>query len=483
MNLNDVKNAFPDAVLYGDGSTEIKGICMNSRTAADGVLFFCVPGLKRDGHEFAQDAVNKGAMGLVVERKLDIDIPQLLVKDAREYLSYISAMFYGNPAKELTLIGITGTKGKTTTTYLIRSILQKAGYKVGLIGTVCSMIGDEVIPSKFTTPEAPEFQALLRQMADSGVTHVVMEVSAHALALKRLEGVCFDVGAFTNLSQDHFDMFGDFDNYLAAKMLLFRPGVCKKAVYNADDMRVGPAMEKAQIPTQGFAIRKPMDIYARDATPVNNGYSFSIHFHRRYRFDVEIRLAGMFNVYNALTAAAVCDAIGVPMEAIKAGLESMESVPGRMERLNTGTVYSVILDYAHSPDALENVLNNLKADAKGRVIAVFGCGGDRDREKRPIMGEIGGRLADYSILTSDNPRSEDPFEILKAVEEGIKQTEGEYTVIENRREAIKAAMQMARKDDIVLLAGKGHETYQEIMGKKYPFDEKVVVSEILAELY
>ena len=483
MKLQTIADAMKDkALLYGNGQAEITALCLDSRKVKPGTLFFCVPGLRVDGHDFAPMAVEAGASGLVVERRLDIDCPQLVVKDVREALSLIAACFYGYPAREMKLIGITGTKGKTTTSYLVKSILEKAGYKTGLIGTVGSMIGETQIPTNLTTPDPIDFQSLLRQMADAGVDYVVMEVSAHALALRKLVGIRFTAAAFTNLSQDHFDFFGNFDNYLAAKMKLFTPDFCERAVYNADDERVAGAMRQVSIPAQGYAIREPAQIYAKDIDVNERGCAFQLNFHKRYRLDVTLHLSGIFNVYNSLTAAALCDAVGVGAEAIRAGLEAVKNVPGRIELLDTDTPYRVILDYAHSPDALENILTTIRQTARARVIALFGCGGDRDHEKRPIMGEIGGRMADFCVLTSDNPRGEDPNDILREIEAGIKQTEGKYVVIENRREAIRYAMNMAEPGDVIVLAGKGHETYQEIKGVKYPFDEKVVVRELLEEL-
>ena len=466
----------------GDMNVEIHSLCTDSRKAERGSLFFCIQGLTRDAHEFAPEVVAKGASAQIVQRFLELDCPQVLEQDVREALSLIAQCFYGYPARSMRLLGITGTKGKTTSSYLTKAILETAGYKVGLIGTVCSMIGETQIPANLTTPDPIDFQSLLRRMADAGVDYVVMEVSAHALALRKLNGIRFDVAAFTNLSQDHFDFFGNFDNYLAAKMKLFTPEMCARAVYNADDERVAHAMKGVSIPAEGYAIRVPADIYAKNIDVGERGCSWMLTFNKRFRLEIDMHLSGVFNVYNGMTAAALCDSVGVSPEAIKAGLESVKNVPGRIELLDTETPYRVILDYAHSPDALENILTTVRQTARARVIALFGCGGDRDHEKRPLMGEIGGRLADFCVLTSDNPRSEDPFAILAAVEAGIKPTHGEYKVIENRREAIRYAMSIAEPGDVIVLAGKGHETYQEIKGVKYPFDEKVVVRELLEEM-
>ncbi|MDO4356670.1 MAG: UDP-N-acetylmuramoyl-L-alanyl-D-glutamate--2,6-diaminopimelate ligase [Clostridia bacterium] len=484
MKLEKLIQNLPGMIrCIGDQNVDVDSLCMDSRKAAPGAMFFCIPGLTRDAHDFAPQAVGKGASALVVERELPLDCPQVLVRDAREAVSYIAATFYGHPAKELTLIGITGTKGKTTTSFLVKSILEQMDFRVGLIGTVGSMIGDRQIPSTLTTPDPVDFQKLLRDMADAGCTHVVMEVSAHALALKKLVGVKFAVAGFTNLSQDHFDFFHDMEHYQQTKMLLFTPEFTDKMVINADDERVREGFEAAGLNPVLTGISYPSDFYAKDIEVNERGSSFRIGYHKQFRMDIALQLSGIFNVYNSLMAAALCRQVGATPEAIERGLEAVRFVPGRIELLETDTPYRVILDYAHSPDSLENILNAVRGTTRKRMIALFGCGGDRDREKRPIMGEIGGRLADFCILTSDNPRGEDPMAILAQIEAGIRGTRCEYIVIENRREAIRYALCHALPGDVIVLAGKGHETYQEIAGVKHPFDEKIVVRELLSEIH
>ena len=484
MKLNALIGKIPGRVeTIGDiDNTEIQGLRIDSRRIMPGDLFFCTPGLRMDAHDFAPQAVEKGAVALVVERKLDVDVPQVVVEDGRVATSYIAAAFYGNPADNMMMLGITGTKGKTTTSFLVKAILDEAGYKTGLIGTVCSMIGEETLPSRLTTPDPVETQQLLRRMADAGVQCVVMEVSAHATAMHRLEGVKFKVGAFSNFSQDHLDYFNDMDAYFAAKMKLMAPDVCGSIVYNVDDERVSAGVRALRKDAMRIGIRESSDVYANDIEIGERGCSFLMTWHKRFRTTISLHLAGIFNVYNALMAAGICICAGVGPESIRQGLESVYAVPGRIELLDTGTPYRVILDYAHSPDSLKNVLKAVRETSKGRMIALFGCGGDRDRAKRPLMGEIAGELADYCILTSDNPRNEDPMAILDAIEEGIRPTGCAYTVIENRREAIRYALKFAGAGDVVVLAGKGHETYQEIQGVKHPFDEKVVVRELLEEM-
>lgn len=482
MKLNTLIKNVPGIVkLRGDMDAEIAVLCTDSRKVAPGALFFCTPGLRMDAHDFAPQAVSAGAVALIVQRELDMDCPQVVVENVRAATAVIASNFYGNPAASLKLIGITGTKGKTTASYLVKSVLEAAGCKTGYIGTVGSMIGSEIIPTQLTTPDPLEVQSLLRRMLDSGVSHVVMEVSAHALAMDRLYGMKFAVGAFTNFSQDHLDYFGTMENYIDAKMLFFASDMVDKIVYNADDDAVSERMARLGRPALRVGIREACDIYANDIEIGERGCSFMLTHHKHFKTAIALRLAGIFNVYNSLLAAGIAVALGISADEIRRGLEAMRNVPGRIELLETETPYRVILDYAHTPDSLENILKAVRGTTKGRMIALFGCGGDRDRSKRPIMGEIAGRLADYCILTSDNPRNEDPYAILAAIEEGIKGTGCEYIVIENRREAIGRALDMAGAGDVIVLAGKGHETYQEIKGVKHPFDEKIVVAELLAE--
>ena len=484
MKLSALIGKVPGKIsVYGNiDDVELRALCVDSRRSEPGALFFCTPGLRMDAHDFAPQAVDKGAAALIVQRRLDMDVPQVQVEDVRTALSYIAAEFFGNPAEELMLMGITGTKGKTTTSFLLKSIMEEAGYKTGLIGTVCSMIGDETLPNHLTTPDPIETQTLLRRMADAGCKCVVMEVSAHALDMHRLAGLKFKVAAFSNFSRDHLDYFGDMDTYFRAKMKFFEPDMCEEIVYNVDDERVCEGIQALGRRALRIGIRASSDVYANDTEIGERGCSFLMTWHKKFRVSISLRLAGIFNVYNALMAAGMAICAGVGPEAIRRGLEKVRAVPGRIELLDTGTPYRVILDYAHSPDSLENVLKAVRQTAKGRMIALFGCGGNRDVSKRPIMGEIAGELADFCVLTSDNPRGEDPMAILAAIEEGIRPTGCDYIVIENRREAIRYALNLAKKDDVVVLAGKGHETYQEINGVRHPFDEKIVVAELLEEL-
>ncbi len=467
----------------GDRTVDIAQITSNSREKVEKGLFFCISGARFDAHQFAPQALANGCVALVVERFLkDISVPQVLVSNSRAAMARMAAAFYGHPARQMKLVGVTGTKGKTTTSYLLKAIMEQAGYSCGLIGTTGNMIGSRKLKSDLTTPDPIELHATLRQMADAGVQVVSMEVSAHALDMHRLDGLVFEAACYTNLSQDHLDYFHTMERYFEAKRQLFTTGMARNASFNADEDTTPNMLRDLKIPYITYGICATADLYARDIEISEEGVRFDLKLRDMHNITINLKMTGMFNVYNAIAAASLAMILGVSAEDIKQGLESVKGVPGRIEMLPTNTPYKVILDYSHTPDALENILTTVREFARKRVIVVFGCGGDRDHGKRPIMGEIGGRLADYSILTSDNPRTEDPNAILASVEEGIQKTRGKYTVIENRRDAIKHALETGREGDIIILAGKGHETYQEIMGVKRPFDEKVVVAELLEEM-
>ena len=478
MKLTELARSIPAGASVS-AEAEVTGLVCDSRKVKKGDLYFCLPGLRVDGHNFAKAAADAGAAALVVERKLPVDLPQVLVEDARAAMSYMAQCFYGYPAEKMHGVGITGTKGKTTTSFLVRAIARHAGHKVGLMGTVCTYIGEEEEPASLTTPDPIDVQSLLRRMKDAGCDFYVMEVSAHALDLRKLVGMKFDQGIFTNFSQDHLDYFGTMETYRRAKEKFFDPFYIGHAVVNADD-EAGKYM-LGRVPATTYGVSVPADAYANEIEILESGVSYRLHW-KDVVLPLHLHISGIFNVYNSMAAAVACLEMGISPEDIKAGLESVTVVPGRIEPLPTHTPYRVILDYAHSPASLESILKTIRQFTRGRLICVFGCGGGRDKEKRPIMGEISGRLADFSVLTSDNPRLEDPMDILRAIEEGIKRTTGPYVVIENRREAIRYAMQMGQPGDVIVLAGKGHETYQDIGGQKHPFDEKVVVREILAEM-
>ena len=389
----------------------------------------------------------------------------------------MAAAYYGYPSREMQMIGVTGTNGKTSTTYMLKAIAERMGKKVGLIGTIRNMIGDIIIDTERTTPESVDLQRILRQMKDEKVDVVIMEVSSHSLDQKRVHGIEYDVGEFTNLTQDHLDYHKTFENYFNAKKLLFKQS--RMAVINKDDPYANRMMEGLDIPVMTFGIREKADVTASEIDITTRGVQFDFNYKNiTSRFNVPI--PGLFSVFNAIGAATVALSLGWNLDSIKYGLEHMMSVSGRLEPLPTGkNEFTVLLDYAHTPDALENVLKTVRGFATGRIVTLFGCGGDRDHAKRPIMGEIAGRFSDFAIVTSVNPRTENPMDIINSIVDGVKKSGCEYVVIENRREAIEYALKNARKNDVIILAGKGHENYQEINGGKHHFDEKEIVAEIL----
>lgn len=478
MRLSEL--AMATGLRYTGADVEITSIEYDSRKAAPGSMFCCIVGQLFDGHDFAKTAVENGASAILVEHALELDVPQIVVDNARKAMAEMAAAFYGYPQREVLMLGVTGTNGKTTTTYMVKAIAEHAGKKVGLIGTIRNMIGNESLHTDRTTPESVDLFRLLRKMADARVDVVVMEVSSHALEQFRVHGIKFDVALFTNLTQDHLDYHKTFENYLAAKKILFLNA--KRAVVNVDDPYSDRIMEGLTIPISTFGVRDRADISAADIDITTSGVQFDLHTPEG---DVLMRLPipGLFSVFNAMGAVGMAQAIGIRLPIIKEGLESLVSVSGRLEPVKTNDMpFSVFIDYAHTPDALENVLRTVREFAKGRVLCVFGCGGDRDRAKRPIMGEIAGRFSDFAVVTSDNPRTEEPMAIIDTIEEGVKKSGAKYIVIENRKEAIRFALSEAKTDDVILIAGKGHENYQEINGTKYHFDDKEIVEELIKEL-
>ncbi len=457
---------------------EIKGITIDSREVCDGYVFICITGMERDGHDFAKAASEKGAAVIVSEKELDLDIPVIEYEDTKLAMAELSSRFYGEPENKLKLVGITGTNGKTTVSYLIKSILEVAGKTVGVIGTNEILVGDKDVGIKSSTPTTPnalELRKIFAKMLEMGAEYVVMEVSSHALDLHRVEGLSYEVGIFTNLTRDHLDYHKTMENYFLAKKKLF--DISKTGVINADD-EYGARLLK-DIPCRSISVgAEKGDLVAKNIDIDAKGVEFEAEYDGK-TYPVSLGISGMFSVYNAICAMAAAISLGVEMEDVISGICRANGVKGRLERVPTKTDYSVIIDYAHTPDGLENVLNAVNSFKKGRCILVFGCGGDRDASKRPIMGDIGTRLSDLAVITSDNPRCEEPEKIIADIVTGIKT--GEYKVIVNRREAIGYALSVAKKDDIVLLAGKGQETYQIIGKEKTHFDEREVVRELLGE--
>lgn len=477
MKLSQILNGVKVLNTYDD--VEVCDVTQDSRLVKEGFLFVCVKGAAFDGHSVAAEMLEKGAAAVVVERDLGLH-NQILVENSRACFSPICANFFGNPAKKLKLIGLTGTNGKTTTTFLIKQILENVGKKVGLIGTVQNMIGDEIYPAKYTTPDPYELQKLFAMMVEAQCEYCVMEVSSQALAQGRVNGLRFAVGAFTNLTQDHLDYHKTWENYFNAKRILFENSDI--AVTNADD-------------ENGLKIVEGLDFDKLISYAVNTNNASYIAKNVSFKASgVEYELVGdtigrcycpipgRFSVYNSLCAAAIALALGVAFEQVLLAIRKSNGVKGRIEVVPCDRDFTIIIDYAHSPDGLENIITSLKEIAKGRVVTVFGCGGDRDKTKRPKMGRIAAELSDFCVVTSDNPRSENPGEIIKDILEGMVGIDTPYEVVEQRRDAIEYAIKNAQKDDIILLAGKGHETYQILPTGTIHFDEREVVAEILGTM-
>ena len=481
MKLKELIKDIPVLECTADLELEISQIHYDSRKVTEGSLFVAVTGFASDGNRFIPMALSKGAAVVVTAKKPEGDVPYVLVESDRMALALLGCNFFSHPAKAMTMIGVTGTNGKTSTTLLLKQVLERTlGAKVGLIGTMANIIGDEEIPTERTTPESFDLQALFARMRDAGCSHVVMEVSSHAVTLERIGGTHFDIAAFTNLTEDHLDFHKTMDAYCDAKADLFRR--CDKAVINTDDSYAPRMVAAATCPVLTTAVAGAGDLRAENLELLSEGISFTAICGEETA-QVHLPIPGKFTVYNALTVMGIAKQLGISLADCAEALKTATGVKGRVEVVPTpGMPYSVLIDYAHTPDGLENVLSSVKDFCKGRVIGVFGCGGDRDPMKRPIMGEIGVKLSDIAVITSDNPRTEDPMAIIEDILKGVKQEYGEYIVIEDRRAAIRYAMDIAKKDDIIVLAGKGHETYQEIHGKKYHLDEREEVAAHLQEL-
>ncbi len=476
MLLSELAGATAHEKRTGE-DVPVASLQYNSRKVGKGDVFCCIVGTFSDGHAYAAQAVEAGAAALVVERELPLPVPQVVVKNTRIAMAEMAAAFYGYPARGMRIVGVTGTNGKTSTTYMLKAIAEQCGWKVGLIGTIRNLIGERIIDTERTTPESVDLQRILREMKDEGVDLVVMEVSSHSLDQRRVHGIEFETAIFTNLTQDHLDYHKTFENYLAAKMRIFRQA--RQAVVNPDETHAETILNALTIPYKTFGIREQADISASEIDITTRGVQFDMHCEpgnvRMY-----VPIPGLFSVFNAMGAAAAALQLGISLPAIKNGIETMGSVSGRLEPLPTGgRNFTVLLDYAHTPDALEIILKTARGFAKGRIVTLFGCGGDRDHAKRPIMGEIAGRFSDFLVVTSDNPRTEDPMAIIEAVLEGVHKSGCPHIVVENRYEAIRYALKHAEPEDVIILAGKGHENYQEVGGGKRHFDEKEIVAELL----
>lgn len=460
------------------GNIEITGITCNSKEVRPGFAFVCLKGANSDGHKFAPDALKSGAAVIFAETDLGFE-NQIIVKDTHEAYFDLSAKWFREPTKELKLIGVTGTNGKTSVTYMLKSIFEKADYKTGLIGTIQNMIGEKAIETYNTTPDAFTLNKLFREMVDSGCKYAVMEVSSHALDQKRICNVTFETAIFTNLTQDHLDYHKTMDNYLLAKKKLFK--MCKKAVLNSDDPYFEKLKEGLDCEIITYSASNNSDYSAKGINYHPSGVEYELVAKGLIKH-ISVNTGGRFSVYNSLCSAVTAIENGIDIDTVVSALKELKGVKGRAEVVETGRNFTVIIDYAHTPDGLKNILSTFKECKKGRLVALFGCGGDRDKTKRPIMGNIAVHNADYVIVTSDNPRSENPTAIINDILEGIKGIPTPVKVIENRIEAIKFAVSNARKDDIIVLAGKGHETYQILNTGTIHLDEREVVKEALSEL-
>ena len=481
MKLKELLAGINILKATADMELEIAHVAYDSRKVQPGGMFVAISGFATDGNRFVPMAMEKGAAVIVTAKAPEGEIPYVLVESDRLALALIGRNFFGNPAAAMKMIGVTGTNGKTSSTLLLKHVLETVqGAKVGLMGTMENIIGDQHIPADRTTPESFELQALLAQMRDAGCTHVIMEVSSHAIALDRVAGITYDVAAFTNLTEDHLDFHETMENYADTKAILFQR--CRKAVGNRDDSWYDRICGGAACPVLTFSAKGAADLYAKDAELLSNGVCFTA-VSGEESAEVKLAIPGKFTVYNALNVLGMAMQLGVSLSDAARALGSAQGVKGRVEVVPTpGKPYTILIDYAHSPDGLENVLSSCKGFCKGRLIAVFGCGGDRDPIKRPIMGKIGTDIADYAIITSDNPRTEDPDKIIEDIVKGIDDGKNNYEIIENRPQAIRHAMDIAGKNDIIILAGKGHETYQEICGVKHHLDEREVVAACLEEM-
>ncbi len=477
--LRDLENYEID----GDNNVEINKIEYDSKKIEKNDIFVAIKGFEADGNDFIVDAIKNGAVCVIVEKNVSIsnveNVTIVKVENTRIALAKMAASYYDYPAKKINMIGITGTKGKTTTAYMIRDILNAAGKKTGMIGTVYNTYGNVMIESSRTSPESLDLQKLLKDMVDSGMKYCVMEVSSHALELHRVYGIHFIIGVFTNLSEEHLDFHGNMDNYLKAKAKLFEN--CDFALVNSDDIYTPRLLKMINCKVAKYGLDNDANLTSSDVR-VNPSYvEFKMYINKMLQ-SIVVNIPGRFTVYNALAAIGVSSLLNVQMDAILLALANVK-VPGRCEVIDVKKTFTVMVDYAHNPSSLEAILTAMKKSSKGRVIVVFGCGGNRDTLKRSVMGQISGRLADFTVITTDNPRNEDPKVICSQIEEGIKKTNGLYKIIENRKQAIAFAMRIAWKNDLVIIAGKGHETYQELKnGKKIKFDEREVVKEIAASM-
>lgn len=484
MILRDLFEGLDYTCIQGSETIEIQSLCYDSRKVGPNSLYVCIPGTVVDGHDFIEKAIQAGACAIVVTKEVEVEknVTVIKIPDAREGLAYLSAAYFGHPAKKLKVIGITGTKGKTTTVYMMKSILENAGYKVGLMGTIEILTGREKIPANNTTPESYLIQESFSKMLEAGCEICVMEVSSQGLMMKRTAGFEFEIGIFTNLEPDHISPteHSSFEEYAACKGLLFKQ--CKLGIVNVDDKNWQMVLDGHTCKLETYGFSEQADLFASDTEFSQNGGKLGVSYRLRGKINTEIRLnlPGRFSVYNSLAAIAVCRHFNVMEEDMKDALEDAK-VKGRIEMVHVSDEFSLMIDYAHNAMALESLLSTLKEYHPRRLVCLFGCGGNRDRQRRYEMGQVSGHLADFTIITSDNPRFEEPQAIMDDIVVGMKKTNGKYIQIADRKEAIRFAIVNGEPGDVIVLAGKGHEDYQEIKGIHYPMDERVLIQEILEE--
>ena len=479
MKLSELIKYIEIKEQIGDASVEISGICTDSRTVKVGDLFICYAGNNFDSHARIADIESKRAAAIVCERRLETELPQIIVESGRAQIAKLAAAFYGFPDKKLKLIAVTGTNGKTTTTYMLAEIFKANGSQAGVIGTLGISYCDKFIAPELTTPDPIYLHMVFADMVECGVQYVFMEVSAHALYYNKIDGLFFDVGIFTNCTQDHLDFFGSMKEYADCKKLLFKEGRCGFAVVNSDD-ELGIQLLKSIKNSISYGIGNPADVFAVDIVEKINGTTFVLNLFDEL-YEIEISLPALHNVYNAMAAAACAKILGINTAVIAKGLKNLKKVTGRLERVAKYNGADIFVDFAHTPDGLEKSLQSLKKLCAGKLYCLFGCGGNRDKTKRPIMGAVAAKYADFLIITSDNPRFEEPFDIISEIEEGVKPYGKKYVTVTEREVATEYAVRLLEKDDILLVAGKGGEHYQEIMGIKHSYDDNTVIKKIIGD--
>lgn len=477
MKLEEILKYIRFKEVTGNTNIEISGLCTNSQEVQEGDLFFCYAGGKFDSHECISEVIENGAAAVVCERKLDCRLPQIITENGREQIAGAARAFYGFPDKKLKIVGVTGTNGKTTTTYMLDSIFKSDGKQTGTIGTLGISYGGNFIAPELTTPDPVFLFSVLADMVEAGVEYVFMEVSAHALYYNKIGGLTFEAGIFTNCTQDHLDFFGNMRDYAASKKLMFKDGRCKRSVLNSDD-GLGVEIMGEVKGAVTYGLKNPADVFAVDIREKINGTTFVLNLFDEL-YEIELKLPAVHNVYNAMAAAACAKLLGVKTVVIAKGLGNLKNVSGRLERVAEFNGADIFVDFAHTPDGLEKSLRSLKKLCKGKLYCVFGCGGNRDKSKRPLMGKVAAENSDFCIITSDNPRYEDPYDIINEIESGIKPTGKSYVTVTEREIATEYAIRLLERGDILLVAGKGGETYQEIMGIKHSYNDNIVIKNII----